>query len=200
MSRIAPVPPQLAPPEVRAVYESATRTFGRLPLPVAVTAHHPEVFAAYTGFERAFRRASKVDARLTTLVVVQVAALVGCPFGTDIGSALGRAAGVTDAQLRALPDYRKSSRFSEVERLVLDYAVGMTATPVDVPDGLFAELRRHFSDEQVIELTATIAWENYRARFDHALAIEAQGFSNGAFSATPRKPAPDKPASEKPAR
>jgi alkylhydroperoxidase family enzyme len=106
----------------------------------------------------------------------------------DIGSAVGRAAGVTDAQLRALPEYRKSSRFSDLERLVLDYAVAMTATPVDVPQTLFAELRQHFNDEQMIELTATVAWENYRARFDHALGIEAQGFSNGAYCVLPEPP------------
>ena len=56
MSRIAPVPPQLAPPDVRAAYETAMKKFGRLPVPIAVTAHHPEVFAAYMGFERAFGR------------------------------------------------------------------------------------------------------------------------------------------------
>jgi alkylhydroperoxidase family enzyme len=80
MSRIAPIPPQLAPPDVRAVYEGAIRKFGRLPTPIAVAAHHPEVFTAYTGFERAFGRASRVDARLTTLAAVKVASLVGCPF------------------------------------------------------------------------------------------------------------------------
>ncbi|HEY3101600.1 MAG TPA: hypothetical protein VGL14_21940 [Methylomirabilota bacterium] len=80
MSRIAPVPPQLAPPDVRAAYESAIKKFGKLPVPIAVTAHHPEVFAAYMGFERAFGRASKVDAKLTTLAAVKVASLVGCPF------------------------------------------------------------------------------------------------------------------------
>jgi alkylhydroperoxidase family enzyme len=108
----------------------------------------------------------------------------------DVGSAVGRAAGVTEAQLRALPEHRKSARFSELERLVLEYAVAMTATPVDVPETLFADLRRHFSDEQMIELTATIAWENYRARFDHALGIEAQGFSDGAYCVRPEKPRP----------
>jgi len=108
----------------------------------------------------------------------------------DIGSAVGRAAGVTEAQLRALADYRTSSRFGELERLVLDYAVAITATPVDVPETLFAELRRQFSEEQMVELTATIAWENYRARFDHALGIEAQGFSDGAYCVLPEKPRP----------
>jgi hypothetical protein len=80
MSRIAPVPPQLAPPDVRAAYEGAIKKFGKLPVPIAVTAHHPEVFAAYMGFERAFGRASKVDAKLTTLAAVKVASLVGSPF------------------------------------------------------------------------------------------------------------------------
>jgi hypothetical protein len=80
MSRIAPVPPQLAPPDVRAAYEGAIKKFGKLPVPIAVTAHHPEVFAAYMGFERAFGRASKVEAKLTTLAAVKVASLVGCPF------------------------------------------------------------------------------------------------------------------------
>src|SRR3989442_15342102 len=98
----------------------------------------------------------------------------------DIGSAVGRAAGVTEAQLRALADYRTSSRFSELERLVLDYAVAMTATPVDVPEAMFTALRRPFNDEQMIELTATIARENYPPPLPPAPATEAQGCSRGA--------------------
>src|SRR5947208_16412902 len=100
----------------------------------------------------------------------------------DIGSAVGRGAGVTDAQLRALPEYRKSSRFSELERLVLDYAVAMTATPVDVSETLFGDLRRHFNDEQMIELTATLAMDNYPARFHHSQGIDAHHFPDGAYS------------------
>jgi len=61
----------------------------------------------------------------------------------------------------------------------------MTRTPVEVADALFARLRAEFSDVQLVELTATIAWENYRARFDHAFGIEAEGFSEGAFCALP---------------
>ena len=93
----------------------------------------------------------------------------------DIGSAVGRASGVKDDQLRDLPIFRESAAFSESERIVLDYTVAMTRTPVDVSDTLFACLRTHFDDEQILELTAAIAWENYRARFDHALGIESPG-------------------------
>jgi len=58
---------------------------------------------------------------------------------------------------------------------------------MEVPDELFTALRRHFSDAQLVELTAAIAWENYRARFDHAFGIEAQGFSEGAYCPLPER-------------
>jgi hypothetical protein len=64
---------------------------------------------------------------------------------------------------------------------VLDYAEAMTLTPVEVPDELFAALRQHFNEAQLVELTAAIAWENHRGRFNHAFGIEAQGFSKGAY-------------------
>ena len=100
---------------------------------------------------------------------------------------MGRANGVTDEQLRDLPRYQESEAFSDVERLALDYAVAMTRTPVHVSDELFEALQKHFDDAQMIELTAAIAWENFRARFNHAMGIEAQGFSEGAACALPER-------------
>lgn len=84
---------------------------------------------------------------------------------------------MSERQLQELARYGDSDAFSELEKRVLDYATVMTMTPVSVPDALFDRLRAHFSEAQLVELTATVAWENYRARFDHALGIEAQGFS-----------------------
>jgi alkylhydroperoxidase family enzyme len=88
-----------------------------------------------------------------------------------------------------LPKYKESAAFSELERLVLDYAVEMTKTPVAVPQALFEALRAQLDEAQMVELTAEIAWENHRARFNHALGIEAQGFSEGAFCALPERAA-----------
>lgn len=68
---------------------------------------------------------------------------------------------------------------------MLEYADAMTHTPVEVSDTLFAQLRERFSEAQLVELTATISWENYRARFDHAFGAEAEGFSEGAYCALP---------------
>jgi len=66
--------------------------------------------------------------------------------------------------------------FTPLERLVLHYADGMTISGQDVSDELFAGLRRYFSEEAVVELTAHVAFENFRSKFNHALRIEAQGF------------------------
>ena len=82
--------------------------------------------------------------------------------------------------------------FSDVEKLVLDLAVGMTRTPVDVPDELLARLCEHFDEAQLVELVNEIAVENYRARFDWAFGIGSQGFTEGAFCVRPEQ-APQPP-------
>ena len=50
---------------------------------------------------------------------------------------------------------------------------------------VFAALREFYNDTQIVELTSAIAWENDRARFDHALGVEAEGFSEGAYCSMP---------------
>ena len=87
-----------------------------------------------------------------------------------------------------LADFETSRAFTDLEKLVLRYSVAVTATPVEVSDELFDELRKHFNESQLVELTSCIAWENYRARFNHPLGIEAEGFSKGKFCPLPVKP------------
>jgi 4-carboxymuconolactone decarboxylase len=98
---------------------------------------------------------------------------------------VGRKQGITEQQLLDLADFENSPAFSELEKLVLRYTVGMTQTPVEVSDELFRQLHEHFSPKQLVELTSAIAWENYRARFDHAFGVESEGFTAGAVCALP---------------
>jgi alkylhydroperoxidase family enzyme len=65
--------------------------------------------------------------------------------------------------------------FTPAERAALRYTEEMTLSSVDVPDEVFDELKRHFNTEQIVDLTATIALENMRARFNRALQVEADG-------------------------
>ena len=81
-----------------------------------------------------------------------------------------------EARLADLADWRQSGAFSELERVALEYAERITYTGQKVDDALFARVKAHFSEPQIVELTAAIALENFRSKFNPALGIEAQGF------------------------
>ena len=81
-----------------------------------------------------------------------------------------------EAKLREAANWRDSRLFSEEERLALDYAERMTITGERVDDALFARLKVRFSEAQIVELTAAVALENFRSKFNPPLGIEAQGF------------------------
>jgi alkylhydroperoxidase family enzyme len=79
-------------------------------------------------------------------------------------------------KLADVATWRQSMRFSRRERLALDYAERMTRTGEKISDDFFAELRAEFSEAEIVELTAAIALENFRSKFNPALGVEAQGF------------------------
>ncbi len=81
-----------------------------------------------------------------------------------------------DAKLTDLPDWRGSSAFSDYERVALEYSERMTYTGQKVDDALFGRLKQHFSEPQIVELTAAIALENFRSKFNPALGVQSQGF------------------------
>ena len=85
-------------------------------------------------------------------------------------------AGADEAKVSEIPSWRESRRFSDAERVALEYAEAMTITGQRVSDELFARVRTFFDEGQVVELTAAVALENFRSKFNPTLGIEAQGF------------------------
>lgn len=147
----------------------------------------PQLLAAVTTYELALGTSARVEARYKALAAIKAAALINCEYCLDIGSALSRADGLTDSQLRALPGFRESGEFSASERLVLEFAEAMTLTPTQVSDDLRRALLAEWSMAQLTELAASIAWENHRARLNQALGIRPAGFSDGSFCAVPER-------------
>jgi alkylhydroperoxidase family enzyme len=181
-------------PRARLINYFTRRSLGRLAgrepegmlEPLRMFAHSPALLSAYARLEQATAGLCRVDKRLSDLAELKAATLVSCEYCIDLGSAVARRrSGLTDEQLLTLPRYRDSELFTDTEKLVLDYAVGMSRTPVDVPDALFARLREHFDDAQLVELTYVIALENLRGRFNLALGVGPAGFSDGMVCARP---------------
>lgn len=185
MARIAGVPRDTTSPLLRLVFWLARRRFGADVEPLRGYATRPPVLLGVGALELAMERAHAVPAGLKKLAELRVAALVGCPFCLDFGSALVRKLGVPEAKLRALNDYVTSDVFSPLERAVLAYADRATATPSEVTDEDVRRLRTHLDEAQLVELTAAIALENLRARLNHALGYGAQGFAADGACALP---------------
>lgn len=90
----------------------------------------------------------------------------------DINAAGGSDAGISDDKIAALPAYGTSPHYTEAERVALELADAMCATPVDVADDLFHRLREQYDEPQLVELAATAAMENFRARFNRVFRVE----------------------------
>lgn len=155
--------------------------------PLELLAHAPELLRGCLAHQQAAAEANRVPTRLKHLAELKAATLTNCEYCIDLGSQISRRAGLSDELLLALPFYRTSPLFTELEKLVLDYAVAVTRTPVDVSDELFAKLREHFDEAQLVELTHAIALENLYGRFNLALGIGAAGFSEGSVCAIPER-------------
>jgi AhpD family alkylhydroperoxidase len=186
MSRIAEAPPKGL--FRKYVYRETRKRYDRDLEPMGVMGHSKKVLLAVGGFELPLERFKRVDKKLMALGELKAALMVGCEFCIDIGSHVSAKAGVTDEQLLALPRHHESGLFSELELLVIDYAAAMTKTPAEVTDELFGRMREHFDEAQLVELTAAIAWENWRARFNWAFDIGAAGFREGAACPVPVHP------------
>ena len=82
--------------------------------------------------------------------------------------------GVSDDKIKAVTDYANSDLYTREERLALEFADAMTITGRDVNDELFARLRVLFDEDALVELTATIAWENASSKFNRAMRVPSQ--------------------------
>ena len=82
--------------------------------------------------------------------------------------------GVSNEKIDAVLDYENNELFSEAERLAFEFADAMTITGRQVSDEFFARLREFYDEDALVELTATIAWENASSKFNRALRIPSQ--------------------------
>ena len=87
---------------------------------------------------------------------------------------MGNEQGVSDAKICELANYSESSQYNDRERIALEYADRITITDRDVSDDLFVRLKELFSEDEIVELTATIAWENCSSKFNRALRVDSQ--------------------------
>jgi AhpD family alkylhydroperoxidase len=199
MARIEGVPQEQAGPMLKLIYRFMRRGMKNMTgrdaahgsgiEPLEVWAVQPKMMRGMGKFQQAVRKAHGVDERTKNLVELKGAQMIGCEFCVDLGSQICRNSGLSDDELLALPRYRQSELFTDREKTALDYAVGVMRTPVEVTDELFARVKQHFTDEQIVEITALLTVVNLD-RLNAAFGIGSAGFSEGMVCVPPDRPAP----------
>ncbi|HEY7677310.1 MAG TPA: hypothetical protein VIG69_09575 [Candidatus Methylomirabilis sp.] len=94
----------------------------------------------------------------------------------DINASRGMQEGAGEAKVRDIARFGESPHFTAREKAALEYAEQVTRASAEVSEALFEGIRRHFTEPEIVELTATIAVENFRSKFNAPLKIAAQGF------------------------
>jgi alkylhydroperoxidase family enzyme len=166
------------PPLVRIGEWYSRRRFGAVLEPARAMAHNPRVLRTYVREEMSAEKWNRAPQSLKLLVEMTAAATVGCEWCLDFGYWLSIDQGVDAAKVRDIARWRDSDAYTDVERLAIEYAEAMSQTPSRVTDELVAALRKHLDDGQLVELTMMVAVENQRARFNSALGLTSQGFSD----------------------
>jgi alkylhydroperoxidase family enzyme len=85
-------------------------------------------------------------------------------------------AGASEEKVRQVEEWASSPHYADAERVAMEFAETMTITGRRMSDELFARARKHYSEEQLVELAAAVALENFRSKFNVAMGVEAQGF------------------------
>jgi AhpD family alkylhydroperoxidase len=127
------------------------------------------------------RKSSPIEPALRSLVQVRVSQINECVFCVDLNSFLGLGRGIVEEKLRALPQFKDSTLFSEREKAALAYAEAATRSDLRVDAALMSRLGRQFDDQAIVELAALIAYQNMSSKFNAALGVPAHGFCAVSF-------------------
>ncbi|SHG25659.1 Alkylhydroperoxidase family enzyme, contains CxxC motif [Jatrophihabitans endophyticus] len=176
MARISLDPPRS--PSMKLGEWYSRRRFGDVLDPARAMGHNRRVFRTYVKAEMSAQKWSALPAPVGTLAVMASAAAIGCEWCMDFGYWIGMNEGIDPQKVRSVPRWRESDVYAPVERAAMEYAEAMSTTPLTVTDEHVARLREFLDEAQLVELTATVALENQRARFNTALGLPSQGFSD----------------------
>ena len=136
--------------------------------------HSPALASAWFDLNQAVRYGTEIDGQCRELAVIRVAILNNVEYVIRAhGPAYALKEGLTPEQVAALSDWQPSDLFDEKQRALLAYTDAVTRD-IDVPHAVFVDVRKHFSERQVVELTMLIGAYNMLTRFLKALKVDPE--------------------------
>ena len=162
---------------LRPFFWNQKRKYGQVLKPALIWARVPKLFAAVAILYGVLdRKLSPIEPTLRSLITVRVSQINGCLFCIDINSAvLAKRTGSTE-KVQAVKDWQESNLFDKKEKTVLEYVEKITYTDKQVDNDLMQRLSEYFDQDEIVEITGLIAFQNLSSKFNSALDIPAQGF------------------------
>jgi uncharacterized peroxidase-related enzyme len=168
---VEPLPRDKAASEVLPIFDRLTQAFGHMPAFFATMARSPEALQHFIALYSAVINKGLVEAKYKELAYLKAALTNGCEYCFRAHSASGKKNGVTEEQVKNLAFYQRSAAFDDKEKATLLYAERVTRGASAIREGAIHELKKYYSDDQIVELTLTICIANFTNRFNDALMI-----------------------------
>lgn len=173
MPRIDPIP-RADLTEFEDIFATVEANLGVLPNSTLTMAHRPDIMRAFAALNEVVMGPGSVDSGLKQLVAAMVSNAAGCRYCQAHTSHVATKRGVQERKIQALFEFETSDLFTSPERAALRVARGAGRVPNEVTDSDFAELRRHFSDQQCVELVAVMATFGFLNRWNDTMATELE--------------------------
>jgi len=174
MARVRSIASGELAPDLARVYEEFAGAYGPFRNQVAVFAHVPAALRHLMPLLMELRAAATLPKRYLELAIVAVSQVNACDYCVAHHKPFLAVEGVSPAGVDRLLEYREHPELDEVDRLVVEYAIAATERPNRLPDAIFARLRRHFTEAQIVELTLRITLCGFFNKFNDALQIEEE--------------------------
>jgi alkylhydroperoxidase family enzyme len=157
MARLDPLPPEHSP-ELRDQFDSFLKTLGFVPNSVLTMQRKPQLVRAFVALQAAiWGPDSRIDRGLKRLLGYTASRTAGDPYSMAHAASAALHFGVSLQKLAALPRYSTSPLYNDAERTALDFASAAAAVPNAVTDELFARMRQHWNEEEIVEIVAAVA-------------------------------------------
>lgn len=174
MARVRDIRPGELPAELAEIYEAFADSYGPFRNQVAVFAHVPAALRHLMPLLMELREAKTLPKRALELAIVTVSQLNACQYCIAHHKPFLAVEGISAAGADRLLDYGDHPELDQTDKLIVEYAIAAWERPNRIPDELFARLRRHFSEAQIVELTLRITLCGFFNKFNDALQIEEE--------------------------
>lgn len=181
MARLDPLPAD-ANPDLQEAFQNFKRLLGYVPNSALVMQRKPKLVKALAQLASAvWDPASEVNIGFKRLVAYMASRTHGCNYSMAHAAEAAHRAGVNDAKLEAVIEYRTSPLYTEAERVALDFAVAAASQPNAVTDELFERMKRHWTDAQIVEIMGAVAINGFLNRWNDTIApaLEAEPVAFG---------------------